>query len=731
MALLHVAGILLATTAVAQIRLDAPPSVVIRGGAGATDFRLVNAGSQPAALDLKAGGFVDWAARTTLTKPKIAFTVVPGNTPPPSTLAPQQSIKIEASIANFEGSSEAAVTLFNGNTELGELRATAIDVPLNVAIEGEGAGDKKLDYSESSDATLTLRNGDPDAYPVKWQLVLDGRVIGEATTSVPPDGIARIPIHPNSSAYSWTDWIHPTTKTGTLILKLQAPDKFPQDMLPEREIPVTLQLSPSSPLWTYVRSYLYVAFVLFLGGILSLLGSSLLPNLLRKIALRRQVADLANRTSSVSTRVDSYLRVLLRLERKKISMLLMDAGLLTLTEGDVFDQVSISVDRLMKRLDVAERLDDLWRRFENACATAPPSLSNEVNKTLQAAAEQIHSFSLPTEDLAAANKLLDDANYSLNLLDNSDALAKRIANNFNELKARKALFPHDYYSDLETSLTGVFAILDRGYGDPNNLTQQMFFAVDHDVAAIHAALDYAIVRASVASAATDHCTTAGQEATARLFQRECELVNLLGTLSWGALREATLLVQEMREDIYVGDVLEELGKDKQAEVVFDTQKARPYLPVFFSISFKDPRFNGAAAIKRLSSHWNFPKGLVENGWKVCHFFEADDAAPGTENKVTVEAIVRSRRHPEQQKVLTQQIAIQPRHTDREYSRLFAEGLRFFIAFGVALAGLLSGALEQLTKLDFLPATVAILALGFGADSIKNLLIQSPKKPSTS
>jgi hypothetical protein len=84
MALLHVAGILLATTAVAQIRLDAPPSVVIRGGAGATDFRLVNAGSQPAALDLKAGGFVDWAARTTLTKPKIAFTVVPGNTPPQS-----------------------------------------------------------------------------------------------------------------------------------------------------------------------------------------------------------------------------------------------------------------------------------------------------------------------------------------------------------------------------------------------------------------------------------------------------------------------------------------------------------------------------------------------------------------------------------------------------------------------------------------------------------------------
>ena len=91
--------------------------------------------------------------------------------------------------------------------------------------------------------------------------------------------------------------------------------------------------------------------------------------------------------------------------------------------------------------------------------------------------------------------------------------------------------------------------------------------------------------------------------------------------------------------------------------------------------------------------------------------------------------MRSRRHPEQQKILKRQIALQPRQTDREYSRLFAEGLRFFIAFGVALAGLLSGALEQLSKLDFLPATLAILALGFGADSVKNLLTQSPRKPS--
>jgi hypothetical protein len=64
---------------------------------------------------------------------------------------------------------------------------------------------------------------------------------------------------------------------------------------------------------------------------------------------------------------------------------------------------------------------------------------------------------------------------------------------------------------------------------------------------------------------------------------------------------------------------------------------------------------------------------------------------------------------------------------RRSSRAFAEGVRFLSAFGVALAGLEAGALDQLAKLDFLPATIAVVALGFGADSIKNLLTQAPKK----
>ena len=45
-------------------------------------------------------------------------------------------------------------------------------------------------------------------------------------------------------------------------------------------------------------------------------------------------------------------------------------------------------------------------------------------------------------------------------------------------------------------------------------------------------------------------------------------------------------------------------------------------------------------------------------------------------------------------------------------------LRFAIAFGVALAGLLSGGIEQIGKLDLIPVTLATAGLGFTAGAVK-------------
>jgi hypothetical protein len=265
-----------------------------------------------------------------------------------------------------------------------------------------------------------------------------------------------------------------------------------------------------------------------------------------------------------------------------------------------------------------------------------------------------------------------------------------------------------------------------------------------------------------------HCNDRWKDTRDRLQARHCLLLELLGKLSWRALREATLLVQEMREDIYEEDILAEIVKKNQAEISFDTQKARPLQPVFFSVKFNNSRFNNAAALQRLMCHWIFPDSLDEYTWKVCHYFSgyehdtvppesgqalppggstssASDTSgvqrslsykrphslrfsrPAINRDLVLYASIRGQRVDESNAVpvpaLKKVIQIQsPPTTER--SRFWAEILQFAIAFGIALAGLVSGGLEQLQKLDIIPASIAIIGLGFSASAIKNLLTQS-------
>ena len=742
------------------------PPLVLRAGSGATEFTLSNPTATAEPLNLNAGPVLDAASSASLPKPKLAFALVPGGAAPPAKIDPGQTLHIEVTATDVSGTGSALATVFNGGTELGQLQMVALDAPFNLLIDGDGNPDKPLLYTLNQPVTLTVKNSDAEAYLVNWVLQIDGGPRASGQLTIPPDGSSPIVLHPSPDDYFWTDSIRPSTKKAALLLSLAGPEDT-QALLPARPLPVTLSMRRSGPNATAWWSHLYIFFNLLLGGALSLLASGVLPNVLRKVALREQIRDVAERTSSVSTRIDSYLRVLLRLERKKISLLIQGAKTLSPSTGDTLDQVTVALDRLTKRLKLSERLDDLRRRFEDCSASAPPSVSDNLDKILQSAAEQLHSFALPDEDLAASSAFLDKAEASLAMLDDADALAKLIAANFKDLQARLKTFPQDYCADLRTSLPGLFVILEKPFDDPKNIVRPMMFALDHGVTAIQLALDYAMVRASVPVAASDNCPEPAAT-LARLKTHECDLVDLLGTLSWRALREATTLVQQMRENVYEADLLEEIRKPGQAYIMLDTQTARPSMPVFFSICFRVARFNGSAAIHRLVSHWNFPDGLSERGWKVCHFFHGTEpevqpphpaaapaatpppaatgmwqrlrrlfarrrAAVAPQSRTLLIAVTLGGQVAVDEEttavghLLTNTIDIKMEKKPPERSRAVAETLRFGIAFGVALAGLLSGALNQFDKLDFLSATIAILALGFGADSIKNLLTQAPKK----
>jgi hypothetical protein len=743
-----------AATAQTQLKVVSSHPVILREGAGAALLVLANAGKTALPLNLTAGTFLDETSHARLPMPKVTFALEAANANLPAQIGPGQSLRIVANVSNMASSTAAFAKLFNQNEEIGTLDAVAVDVPLNITLEGNGTPEKPLKFMYGRTMALTLKNGGTDFFTLDWRFQIGGTIAKTGETILVPNGRSRIVLTPPREVYSWMDFVRPTERNGLLLVRQHGPHGVSNDLLPVQAIPVNLTMMRLGPNLTEVLFAIYVMLFLLVGGLLSLLGNSVLPSVLKKVALHRQIGDLADRTSSVSARVDSFLRVLLRLERTKIGIELMEVGPCSLSSTEKFEDVAVAIDRLAKRLTVAERLDELRRRFEDASATAPPSITDDIDRTLQSAYNQLHSLTLPDDDVNAANLLLNKAEASLALLDDSGAQAKLIATNFRQLKDRLKSFPAAYYSDLKLALPGIFEVLEAPFDDPANIVRPMFFAIDHAIAAAHAALDYAMVRVSGPAGSSSNCGDPGKTSRERLLEHECELINLLGTLSWKSLRAAATLVQEMREDIYEGDVMAEIEKvtedgAKRVRVVFDTLKARPYLPVYFSVAFDNPRFTGAAALNKLGFKWSFPGGLSEQGSRVCHYFLGDEPlenepnAGDTQHKnlrktrfrkkngrnVKIAVAVQSHKNLEAANTIEGLLEIQPLKPN-ESSRAFAEGLRFLIAFGVALAGLEAGALNQLAKLDFFPATLAVVALGFGADSIKNLLTQSPTAKST-
>jgi len=767
-----------AQPAAAQIKLASSQPVVVRSGAGVARLKLTNPTASTQPLKLSIGIFVDETSRTRVEQPKTSF-VIEGGGDPPASLAPGQSLDLAVDLSGMSGALSEDAPLFNGGVLLGTLRAAAVDTPLNVSLDGRGLPDQPLDFTYARTAVIPLKNSGKDFLSLDWRFLVGGTQEGSGVTILPPGSESRVVLTPTTDVYSPIDFFRPTAKSGVLLLRPHTFSGVDPRLFDLHPLPVSLRMNRLGQETTESLFALYVMSFLFLGGALSLLANSILPNMLKRIGYEKQLARLADRTSSVSYRVDSYVRVLLRLERKKIEFALKDATWYSLSIAEKIDAVALDITRLDKRLCLAEQVDELRRRFEGIAVCAPPSATDLVDLDLQSASDLLHSFALPEDVLAEANSRLAKADTEMDALADNAQQAKRVAANFKELKTRLDTFPKDLYTDLQAALPGMFRVYTFAFDDPANIVPPMLFAIDHAIAAGHILIDYALVRATIAKGGTAECPEAGKEAYQRLMSRECRLIECLGTLSWRSLREGRTVVQEMRENVYEEDIIQGLWKrevDKKpvARIVFDTQRARPYLPIYFSVDFDNPRFKNAAALNCLSFRWTFPGDMIEEGSRVCHYFvgnepelvfgwEGDESE--AQDKSHKSAEHHRAKHDQQQEwwltrkwnkwqdnrkrrrrgfttgisVIVQKpndvslsakihekIKLDPRKRQGK-SRAWVEIVRFLLAFGVALAGIEAGAIDQLRKLDFLAGTIAVVALGFGADSIKNLLTQAPKK----
>jgi hypothetical protein len=219
----------------------------------------------------------------------------------------------------------------------------------------------------------------------------------------------------------------------------------------------------------------------------------------------------------------------------------------------------------------------------------------------------------------------------------------------------------------------------------------------------------------------------GSTQNARREELEHHREQLLAALSQesrDALSEARLLVQQMNEGIYKSDLLEAIQSDQQAvSIEIDPAVARVDQPVQFSVWFQSEDYDRSAARHEFLCEWDFGHDdLKEKGEAVSHFFPQ-------ERKYTVQVNFHNATGqpitPGQSKPLSISKSIQVMPDERGWlgERTWIELIRLSIALVAALLALVAGAREQLLKLDVAAGLIAVFLLGFGADSIKNLLTQ--------
>ena len=178
----------------------------------------------------------------------------------------------------------------------------------------------------------------------------------------------------------------------------------------------------------------------------------------------------------------------------------------------------------------------------------------------------------------------------------------------------------------------------------------------------------------------------------------------------------------MQQDIYVRDLMGKF-EQKRAQIVFETRRARSFKPVIFSIRFDDPRLNGAAATESLSAQWYFPGDYVENGWKVCHYFQGSGTPTRRQTQIQVKVKVQDSRDPTASACELQTEMLPPQRHGIS-SQVMAKTMRTLLAMSAALVGVVSGAFDKLASMGFVKGTAAVVALGFSADTVKNILVRS-------
>ncbi len=653
----------------------------------------------------------------------------------PATLAANASVPIRVAVSGLTDIGKSTAQLRNSGSDIAELQALRTASPFNVQTDGSN----EVTFAPDSTPSITVKNADPTPYQFKWTLQSNGKSwTGSMPVNVAASGSASIDLSeakPEDGFWS-SGTLKGTVTDGKLLLDPQLPDNAPP------QAPVVLPLKIHVRYWgsggQAFSTFFFTGILLLAGSLASLLFRYFVPNALGAIKFRRQVREMEQKLNGIGKSLPSQYRVLLAAEFAACRRRLLEIPMVFPAFSDRLTEIQTNATMYNQWLEIAysvsTTLDDAQRILQTGM---PPTIMKWIEEKCSEALEPIESGFTKPEELQGMQAALTSAVNYVKALKSGSAITDLEA----EIKGRESKV-RPQLTPLSEAFPEFAQLLSQVANAPAAISADRYFerdTISTQANLLSAYRDLGVRRGAAvfpppAQAVGVAVGAAGRglpppNALSRMLELDETFRSYVRPESYESLRTADLFLSEMEQDYYPRLLLAEIGKPKPAlEILMAPSPVHAFEPIRFSLRFEREDLNGRAAIREFDCKWDFgDKTDPELGWDVYHSFA--EAGPRT---VTV-TLTDLKGNPVATKapierpidVSAGNISAHGRQRRRVSPEAKVEGLQLAFVLVIALAGVYTTARDKVETMAGPAAVLTLIGIGFGADTLKNLLTQKP------
>jgi hypothetical protein len=720
-----------------------------------TQLRNDTAASVPLALTVaepvaKTGG------KLALLKVAILTVDADGKPVAKAALGKDESATVRLDLAGTLYSGDWEIELRNAGAVVGKI--TVASPPAVIGVKLDAPDNAEIVLERGRPATIAVKNEDSYGHRLSAQLTIRGVALNaQHEISLTALGGGEFTFKPAEEWFTGgvIGWLLSLFKDeaaeARLTLRSFSPACLEDPATPTQLFKMKATLAARPVATRDFRWNTILIVTLVLGGVFSLGLNFLLPAHARRFRVRNQLSLVAAQIGQLPGYIDVRVRASIGVEHRQLTDRL---GRLKFYDGQFsieMTEIERGLARLQTRLELLGEIDLVVNRFWKQRAAGLPFLvSEEIDEVKGNLDDMLRRPSLGDSEVQMVRALVKGIDDRLRNMNQPDGgLAARLAEKIDDLHAdfvaQGQIGSSPVWQELSKDLVEKFDEITAAKPptDPGKIAPKDYVRLSRVVFILEQARAFILL-----------CRAGGAGGMLKpedLKRRGVLLQSLRGG-GYEQMRRARRLVRQMKEGIFHQQVEQEIA-DRRVEIVYPSV-VRQFHTVELRAVFDNKEVQNSAVREEYTCHWKFGHGEHKaTGWSVSHFFPfATDREPQPTNpdqnwmqklwhrltsekgavrkphgymagryKVSVK-FVRDDGH----KVPTEadaEITVLPPQRVKVRASAWMEGLRFSLALGIAIAGLILGAREQVLKMDAFPALITVFLLGFGSDRIKNMFGQ--------